>query len=366
MKDQGKHIVEGNPEIKVLLDLLAGREEFSSLPEEFDEDRLMKLILMHKVSYQAMLYARQHEGFLSSLTLNRLETKCRQIALHALTLLQELIRIVREFQAARIPFAVIKGPQLARMLYGREALKESVDIDLMLVHQADLAKAHDVLSRLGYKWSTMDAYHAGLKRKVFLIAKREVQYTSPASRCTIDLHARPGANAYLTAGRFRELLTTLVPFDLEGTPVMVLPDEAYFVYLCYHGALHQFSRLAWLMDIRAFLQVKKNTLDYEAVRNIARTLRAERPVGLAVQLLEDYFGDEIPKPLTLLVTRSHRMRFLVSNCRDMIGRDEQYGLSLGGRFGKLLYMMVMIRGMAGKIDLLYGIMVRVVAGWLKA
>jgi hypothetical protein len=114
------------------------------------------------------------------------------------------------------------------------------------------------------------------------------------------------------------------------------------------------------MDIRAFLQLKKNTMDYAVVRNIASTLWTERHVGLALHLLEDYFKDEIPPPLAVLATPSPRMHFLASNCRRMTGRDEHYGLSLRGRFRKLVYMMVMIKGLAGKIDLLYGIIMRMV------
>jgi hypothetical protein len=140
----------------------------------------------------------------------------------------------------------------------------------------------------------------------------------------------------------------------------VLPDEEYFVYLCYHGALHQFSRLAWLMDIRAFLHMKKDSLDYPVLLKIARTLQVERHTGLTLRLLEDYFGDEIPEPLSVLLTHSRRMRFLTKNCHRMAGRETSYGLSLRGRSGKLVYMMVMIKGLAGKIDLLYGIIMRMV------
>ena len=349
-------------EIGLLLGLLRGGSGFRIGPGTFDAGRLIGLAERHGVAYRLWQYAREQEGLFAMEQLTRLGNRCRESAMRSLSQLQELKRIAGVLNEKSIGYACIKGPQLSRMVYGREALKESVDLDILLVRAGDLPAVHDMLTHQGYTRSNLNTYKKPWARKLFLVAKREVAYYNPEQKCAIDLHVRPGANTYLTAGRFKDLLTALIPFDLEGTPVPVLPDEAYFVYLCYHGALHQFSRLAWLMDIRAFLQLKKNTLDYAVVRNIASTLWAERHVGLALQLLEDYYGDEIPGPLSGLVTRSNRMRFLASNCRRMIGRDTSYGLSLKGRFGKLVYMMVLLRGWAGKVDWIYGIIMRMLAG----
>jgi hypothetical protein len=351
-------------EIGLLLELLQGDGGFRPELGTFDTGRLIGLTERHGVACRLWQFAREKEGLFIVEQLTHLGNRCRESAMRSLSQLQELKRIAVVLDEKGIGYACIKGPQLSRMVYGREALKESVDLDILLVRATDLPAVHDLLTRQGYTRSSLNAYQKPWARKLFLTAKREVAYYNPEHQCAIDLHVRPGANTYLTAWHFKDLLSHLISFDLEGTPVPVLPDEAYFVYLCYHGALHQFSRLAWLMDIRAFLQLKKNTLDYAALRNIARTLGVERHTGLALRLLEDYFEDEIPQPLDVLVTPSPRMRMLALSCRRMIGRDTSYGLSLKGRFGKLLYMMVLIRGIAGKIDLLYGIMVRMVAGWL--
>lgn len=353
-------------EIGLLLGLLKGDSGFRIEPGTFDAGMLMRLAERHGVAYRLWQFARENEGIFAGEQLTRLGNRCRESAMRSLNQLQELKRIAGVMNEMGIGCACIKGPQLSRMVYGREAQKESVDLDILLVRAGDLQAVHDMLTRQGYTRSNLNAYKKPWTRKLFLVAKREVAYFNPEHQCAIDLHVRPGANTYLTAVRFKDLLNALIPFDLEGTPVPVLPDEAYFVYLCYHGALHQFSRLAWLMDIRAFLQLKKNTMDYAVVRNIASTLWVERHVGLALHLLADYFGDEIPGPLAVLVTRSHRMRFLASNCRRMTGKDESYSGSIRGRFGKLVYMLLLIRGIAGKIDLLYGIMVRLAAGRMKS
>jgi hypothetical protein len=229
---------------------------------------------------------------------------------------------------------------------------------------------HEMLAGLGYNRSNMNDYPRGLRRKMFLIAKREVHYFSRETRCAIDLHIRPGANTYLTEKYFKGFLSDLVTYDLDGTPLPVLPDEAYFVYLCYHGALHQFARLAWLMDIRAFLAVKMKTLDFQKIMTIARKIRAERSVLLAMMLLKRYFGEDYVEThgnASLHFNASlcnNRMKYLVSSCMHMAERDAGYGLTLMGRTEKVVYIMILIKGMAGRIDWLYGILVRQVIKFL--
>jgi hypothetical protein len=250
------------------------------------------------------------------------------------------------------------------MVYGRQALKESLDLDIMLVKGDELAKVHDMLAGLGYNRSNMNDYPRGLPRKMFLIAKREVHYFNREIRCAIDLHIRPGANTYLTEKYFKGFLSDLVTYDIDGTPLPVLPDETYFVYLCYHGALHQFARLAWLMDIRAFLAVKMQTLDFQKIMVIARKIRVERSVVLTMMLLKRYFGLDFVETHFIASLQSIRMKYLANSCVEMAGRDAGYGMTIRGRAGKVFYIMMLIKGFTGKVDWLYGILVRQVIKFL--
>ena len=349
-----------NREIEILLKILKGDAGLQEDPESFDAGLLIRWAEVHKVVYPLLTFARKYRNLFTRENILRLENHCLQTARRSLSQLSELKRIAAALQENKIDFAVIKGPQLSRMLYGREALKESVDLDIMLAHDSSQAETHELLTRLGYTWSNLAACRSGFTKRIFIIAKREVQYISPATRSHIDLHIRPGANTYLTARLFRDFFNAFEDFDLEGVRVPVPPLEKYFAYLCYHGSLHQFSRLAWLLDIRAFLQTRYHALDFQKVLAIARSWRAERSVFIAMYLLQDYFGDEVPASLTSPPKHAGRTAFLASQCRELLDKDEKYAFSLHGRFGKLIYMMVLIKGLAGKIDLLFGILLRMV------
>jgi len=352
-------------EINILLRILKGVPDQSITEESFNTDSLIRLAGMHRVSHPLLVYAQDHPGLFTPAQIESLSLHCRNNAIRSLGQLGELIRVARGLSHAGIAFVVIKGPQLARMLYGREALKESVDLDMMLVCESDLERAHLLLSGMGFTQSNLNAYPGKFSRKIFLIAKREVHYVNPVSQIHIDLHLRAGANTYLTAGRFRNFFEPLETFDVEGQPVNILLPEQYLSYLCYHGSLHQFSRIAWLMDIRAFLSVKRNILNYDKVLALALKIKAERSLFLAMILLHQYFGDQIPAVIERAITQRKRIGLLARVCRRMLTRNSDYGLTLQGRLNKLFYMMVLIKGFAGRLDLLYGIVMRMLAEWIR-
>jgi hypothetical protein len=358
--------MRGNPiygEIDILLKILKGSAAWR--PVSFDAEKLLQLAALHRLNYQLLLYAQAHPGFLAPDQLDGLSSRCRQNAMISLVQLHELIRITGMFREAGIPVVVIKGPQLARMIYGREALKESLDLDILLVHDGELGRSHSLLAGLGYGQSNLNARRGKISRNIFLIGKREVHYINPGNGCHIDLHIRPGANTYLTAGSFSRIFDSLEPYDLEGQPVQVFTAEQYLVYLCYHGALHQFSRLGWLMDIRGFLSVKGDLLDYKRVMSLAREMHAETHLLLTMALLKTYFGDSLPSLIENQLPDTRRFNFLVKACRDMLCRDYKYGFTLQGRARRISYMMVLIRDLPGRVDLLFGIFMRILATCIR-
>jgi hypothetical protein len=348
-------------EVKTLLNILKGNGEKTWSGDPFDSEKLIRLAGIHRVTYQLYVFAQCHPGMLNTSQVEILADRCRKNALRSLEQLQELIRIAGALQQAGISVVVLKGPQLARMVHGREALKESVDLDMLLIHDTDLPKAHLLLTSAGYTQSNLNAHPGKLSRKIFLIAKREVHYFNPLNKSHIDLHARAGANTYLTDGLFRDIFKELETFDLDGQPVTIFAREQYLVYLCYHGALHQFSRLGWLMDIRAFVLAHQDVMDYRKAVSLARKNKSETCLFLAFSLLEKYFNDNVPDVLKQSMPGNNRFSYLVSSCYKMLSHEPGYGLTLAGRANKLVYMMRLLNNLPGRMDLLYGISMRFVS-----
>jgi hypothetical protein len=345
-------------EVKILLKILKGRGDQGLPDDHFDSEKLIRLAEMHRVTYPLYVFALGNPGILNISQVELLSDRCRKNALRSLEQLQELIHMTGDFKRAGIPVVVLKGPQLARMVHGREALKESLDLDLLLVQDSDIEKAHLLLTGSGYSQSNLNAHKGKWSRKLFLIAKREVHYFNPRSKSHIDLHLRAGANTYLTDRLFHHIFEELETFDLDGNPVTIFAREQYLVYLCYHGALHQFSRLGWLMDIRAFVRAYQDVLDYDKLVFLARKNNSETCVFLAFSLLEKYFADDIPDVIKQNMPENKRTEFLVNSCYQMLSSDPGYGLTLAGRANKLDYVMRLINNLLGRMDWIYGIFMR--------
>lgn len=323
-----------------------------------DPGRLIDLARIHRLTSLLGRIEKVFPGFFSPLQTAGVKASIQELALLSLKQLQELIRICKKLNAARIDYVVIKGPQLARMVYGREAIKESVDLDLVLKHEEGLPEVKELLGELGYLRSNLNKY-PGWRRALFQAGKREVQFMNREAPCHIDLHLRPGANAYLTAGRFESFFTGTTTMELEGIQVPVLKDESYFVYLCYHGALHQFSRLGWMNDLLGYYRLKKDTMDWDEVWATAALWGVERCLHLTLFLFREWFSETVPETPRPINPRSrYRIYRLARACTLALKKPPRYGLTLSGRFEKWFYMMQLTPGWSGKADYLLGILIR--------
>ena len=69
------------------------------------------------------------------------------------------VAVLDSFEGAGVRSLLLKGPVLARLLYGsEEAHRDYFDIDL-LVGPPDLAKAREALAGLGYRWGHEGAWN---------------------------------------------------------------------------------------------------------------------------------------------------------------------------------------------------------------
>jgi hypothetical protein len=89
----------------------------------------------------------------------------------------ELLRLLNLFAAQGVRFVPFKGPTLAAYAYGNLALRQFVDLDLLLT-PADLPRARELLTQQGYRCelalapAEQDAYLASIGQMPFVKADR--------------------------------------------------------------------------------------------------------------------------------------------------------------------------------------------------
>jgi hypothetical protein len=208
-----------------------------------------------------------------------------------LALDSELARLSVDFQDARIPLIVLKGPALALTLYPDKKLRPYTDLDLV-VHEADQAAGAAILTRCGYSERSFEAEAARQAHAGELHGGGEFHhvFVREGHGSTVELHTEPlqlGLEPACEAGRWQRALP--VP-GVEG--VLMLGAEDQMVQLAVHAHKHGFSRLLWLKDLD--LLVRRHSLDWELVRDVARREGVQASVWYALKLTALILGTPLP------------------------------------------------------------------------
>lgn len=183
--------------------------------------------------------------------INELRRKHAQSAGRSLAQLNEVARLTDSFEQAGIPMLVFKGVALSEQLYGDPFFRSANDIDL-IVDPARLRAAGDLLIAGGYR-----RIGRGNSKREFEAYRRhfkELEYVNETASVYVELHHRLTNNVGLLRCDFQDLWRARDRIRVAGVQVATLPRDMLSVYLCVHGVMHGWQRLAWLTDFAATLQ----------------------------------------------------------------------------------------------------------------
>jgi hypothetical protein len=216
----------------------------------------------------------------------------------------ESIRLQQAFDSARIPLMVLKGIPVGQIAYGRLGLKQSWDIDLLVLPD-DMARARGLLIELGYG-SEFD------ERAFDRVAEvaQDVAFHHTERDMTVELHQRLNPTRGLLQGINARGPTQRVP--LRGWNLATLADGPLFAYLCVHGAMHNWNRLKWLADFNAFVATRSD----DEVREMALSAvkyGAERSASVALGLCRTLFGTAVSEDVSRTLENSAITRALTAN-----------------------------------------------------
>ncbi len=220
----------------------------------------------------------------------KLHESSTAVAANNLHLTSELVHIVTALQHADIPVMLLKGAGLIPTVYEQLDLRPMSDLDL-LIPPENVADALAVLAGIGCQSGA-----ALICDDFFPKYHYEVElHTGSLRPARIDLHARP----------FRPLrYARTMPDDAlwEGRTAIRVGDveasipstELMFLHLAVHAAIHGFSRLLWLYDLKRFVDHFGRTMDWTLVTDRARRWRLSLPLGLAIERATESLGMVIP------------------------------------------------------------------------
>lgn len=237
--------------------------------------------------------------------LDILHRRFRANAARNLFLTQELLSLIREFGAHGIRVMPFKGPLLAITAYGNVAMREFLDLDI-LVPKEDFSRAFEVLKQCSYQ---QPVQQSGEHQSIHIEAQLGCDFIRKDGKASVELH---WSFIQVWLG-FEVDLDALwkVPerVRVAGLSVRRMPAETELLYLCAHGAKHQWRRLCWIVDVAEQLR-SQPVMDWDQLLKTAEHRGCRRTLFLGLYLAHTLLGTGLPEKVWTRVKRDNSVRAL--------------------------------------------------------
>jgi len=248
-------------------------------------------------------------------------------ALRNLLLTRELLKILNDFDAHRVPAVPFRGPSLAESVYGDISLRQFCDLDILVPRQ-HVVRAKEILLSQGYV------------PEFPLTRRQEASYTESQhhygllhtdARTLVELHWRIAQAYFHFPLDLRQLWDRLQPISLSGTEVMALSREDLLLILCGHASKHFWAQLKWVCDVAELIRVHKG-MNWQCVMDRARSLGGERMLFLGLFLASDLLGAALPEEVLRTVRADAIVQPLGSQVRERLFQTPNSSTQVPDRF----------------------------------
>ncbi|MGH1579293.1 nucleotidyltransferase domain-containing protein [Planktotalea sp.] len=172
----------------------------------------------------------------------------QKIAVNAARQAQEAVRLETLMRENAIASVQFKGPSLSQIAYGTLGIKRSKDLDI-LVSAQDVPTALKLLEGSNYSIGRTQAPISAQLSDALIRHRNQIELIDPYGMI-IELHWQLANAPGLLPDIERQMSTQTVTLEGYGQ-ITTLADADLFAYLCQHGALHDWARLRWLVDVAA-------------------------------------------------------------------------------------------------------------------
>jgi hypothetical protein len=205
-----------------------------------------------------------------------------------LFLTRELLKILKLFESCDIPAIPYKGPVLAVSIYGDLALRQCIDLDILLRKQ-DVSRAAALLISQGFT----QVQHLHNKKAA---VEHALKLVNDCSQLIVELHWEVVPGYVHFSMDYEYIWQSNYLINLGGMLVPTIPPEEMLIILCVHGHRHSWKRLGWVCDLAEFVCLNED-LDWESVIKKAGELGVARVLFSGLLLAGDLLGGPLPEKI---------------------------------------------------------------------
>lgn len=208
-----------------------------------------------------------------------------------LLLSSELIKILNCFESNEVCAINFKGPSLALLAYNNLALREFIDIDIV-VHRSDMVKVSRLMDQMGY---VLESLPEKMDESIYFKTQTEHKFVGKKSGVVIEIHTRLQGHFFQfpTSPNFMYENDSLNRVKINNYEFKTFSDENLLLLLTIHGARHNWSRISWICDVSELIQ--HHDINWSEVVDNAKKLGVMRILLIKLSLVNDLFGVSIPK-----------------------------------------------------------------------
>jgi hypothetical protein len=209
-----------------------------------------------------------------------------------LILERETWNLLKQFKQSNILVVPLKGPILAKLLYGDVGLRQvPCDLDL-LVHYSQLEKAEEVLLRMGYSlrldFASLESQHK---------FRRHVSFTRSSEKSGvifIDLHW--DFRDRFTPTHIKDFWLNVKETNLDGHPVMLPSKEDLLLFLALTIISDfDFVEIRYVFDLHSLITNFRNDIDWATLEAKAKKFGLKTVSFFSLKLAKNLFHTDIPQ-----------------------------------------------------------------------
>jgi len=193
--------------------------------------------------------------------------------------------LLKRIEDEGVPCILLKGAAIGVVAYDDPSFRTSADADI-LVSNDDLRRVHAMLE----SWGFVPTFK---KDDISMLINNGHALEFMNESRKVELHVTLLSDYLCLELPVADLWTSAITIQVAGHRVRTLDRVSFFIYLCAHGAKHEWQRFRWVCDVG---RLGEKLTENEALRveEIAGQLHARRIILLAIEIARSLTGANMP------------------------------------------------------------------------
>lgn len=204
-------------------------------------------------------------------------------------------------------------------------MRSFCDLDI-IVQKNDAFRAKEILLSDSYK---PEVVLNPAQERVFLHSECEYNFNHNAKGFHVEVHWRINPSCYCIGLDVEDVWPRANTATLEGKKVLTLSNEDQLIFLCIHGARHNWMEIKHICDVARLVDLEKD-LNWNRTISCAREQHIERILLLGLLLAERLFRVRLSEEVLNRMPQNSPLQAQVSQLQ----RDLQAGSETSSRLIK--------------------------------